>query len=149
MEIARSSRREHTVNLTPLIDVVFLLIVFFMLSTTFVVSESMELSLPSKGADASTSSDVWVLRVDADGNVNHGGDQWSISQFDRKLRQKLRDDVDQKILVLSEEGVSVQELINVLDIIYINGGKQVQMDHAAHSDIGSEVILDEESGEDG
>ena len=46
MKFARRVREEVEVNLTPLIDVVFLLLIFFMVSTTFTKETSLSLDLP-------------------------------------------------------------------------------------------------------
>ncbi len=128
MEIERSARRSNAVNLTPLIDVVFLLIVFFMLSTSFVVSESMELSLPSQGGKALVAKDVWVLRVSADGDIRDGADALSLQKLRGRVGERLKKTPDQNILLLAGEETSVQQLVSVLDMIYLAGGRQVQMD---------------------
>lgn len=47
MQFKRQSREEITVNLTPLIDVVFLLLIFFMVSTTFTKEARLTLNLPN------------------------------------------------------------------------------------------------------
>ena len=49
MDFERTSRRKLNLPLTPLIDVVFILIIFFMLTTSFMRIESLELLLPSAG----------------------------------------------------------------------------------------------------
>ena len=128
MEIERSVRRSNAVNLTPLIDIVFLLIVFFMLSTSFVVSESMELSLPSQGGNALVAKDVWVLRVLADGDTRDGADALPLQKLRARVGERLKDAPDQNILLLAGEDTTVQQLVSVLDAIYLAGGRQVQMD---------------------
>jgi biopolymer transport protein ExbD len=49
----RQSREEVSVNLTPLIDIVFLLLIFFMVSTTFTKENHLNISLPEASASAS------------------------------------------------------------------------------------------------
>lgn len=128
MEIPREPRRSQVVNLTPLIDVVFLLIVFFMLSTSFTVSESMELAIPAQDGKAIASDEVWVLRVLADDRIDDNGKSLALTDFNRELWAKLSADKQQKILVLAAKGVTVQQLVTVLDKIYLAGGRQVQID---------------------
>ncbi len=71
MDFERSHRRMNEINLTALIDIVFHLMVFVMLTTTFVVSESMELSLPSGHTKSVTAERVMRIHIGADG-VLHG-----------------------------------------------------------------------------
>jgi len=52
MKFARRNRAEVDVNLTPLIDVVFLLLIFFMVSTTFTKDTQLSIDLPEASGDA-------------------------------------------------------------------------------------------------
>ncbi len=52
MKFRRQSTQEVSVNLTPLIDVVFLLLIFFMVSTTFNKETRLEVNLPEASATA-------------------------------------------------------------------------------------------------
>lgn len=55
MNFKRQSKEEISVNLTPLIDVVFLLLIFFMVSTTFTKESRLEIELPeASGKQASS-----------------------------------------------------------------------------------------------
>jgi biopolymer transport protein ExbD len=49
----RQSKEELSVNLTPLIDIVFLLLIFFMVSTTFTKESQLSISLPEATSEAS------------------------------------------------------------------------------------------------
>ena len=51
MRFARRGKAEVDINLTPLIDVVFLLLIFFMVSTTFTKETHLSISLPEASAD--------------------------------------------------------------------------------------------------
>jgi biopolymer transport protein ExbD len=130
VEIARAPRRSQMVNLTPLIDVVFLLIVFFMLSTSFVVSESLELRIPSasNASGAVTPDDSWVLRVDGQGAVMDGDKTLSRSALRREVQRMQRQTPERAILVLASDATSVQQLVQVLDVIALAGGRKVLID---------------------
>ena len=65
----RTKRRSlATPDLTPLIDVVFLLLIFFMLVTTFDKYSGFKLELPKGGAVSQTSKDIYELVIDQDEN---------------------------------------------------------------------------------
>jgi len=57
---SRASRREATVELTPLIDVVFLLLIFFMVSTSFVQNHALDVDLPQANGDAQPNQDLFI-----------------------------------------------------------------------------------------
>ena len=52
MEFRRKRREGVTMDITPMVDMVFLLLTFFMLSTTFIVSPGIRINLPKASVDA-------------------------------------------------------------------------------------------------
>ena len=72
----RPYRRPHPdINLTPLIDVVFLLLIFFMLSTRFIDEGRLQLRLPEAGVvpEATEADDTVVIEVTAQGGYRVNG----------------------------------------------------------------------------
>ena len=69
MKFATPVTEEVSINLTPLIDIVFLLLIFFMVSTTFQRETELEIALPEASATAKGAEVVSavVLEIDSDG----------------------------------------------------------------------------------
>ncbi|MBU6950576.1 MULTISPECIES: ExbD/TolR family protein [unclassified Hahella] len=68
MKFRRQSREELSVNVTPLIDVVFLLLIFFMVSTTFTKESRLAVELPKSSGEASESlADQIEVVINKDG----------------------------------------------------------------------------------
>jgi len=68
MKFRRQNKEELSVNITPLIDVVFLLLIFFMVSTTFTKEAHLEVELP-KSSGAPVDADTAMIEV----VINHDG----------------------------------------------------------------------------
>ena len=131
MDFQRTSRRVHDINLTALIDIVFHLMVFVMLTTSFVVAESMELSLPSgKSSSAPASLNIMRIKILSDNTMQVDNQPMNAEQMNAALSARIASDADVKIAVLSTPGVSVQQLVTVLDAVYLTGGRNVQVDKA-------------------
>lgn len=128
MEFERRERFARHVDLTALVDIVFHLMVFFMLTTTFVVSESMELSLPSGTATTVSHSEITRIVVQRNGGLLIGSTPVTSEQLQSSLFALLGEHPETRIVILSTPGVSVQELIAVLDMVYFAGGRNVQVD---------------------
>ena len=62
-----AARREAGIEITPLIDVVFLLLIFFMVSSNFVQKQVVSVTLPESGAAVSSVSDAVEISLDAGG----------------------------------------------------------------------------------
>lgn len=147
MDIERNRRPVRNISLTPLIDVMFFLIVFFMMSTSFVMSKSMELNLPSQhgknkqSEGKASKDDAMLLRVQQDGAVTVAGKFYSLEALGPRLKEVLAAKPDQRFMILSTENVSVQQLVTVMDAIYLLGGKSVQIDRDGH-DVGFDVQIE-------
>jgi len=74
VKFRRRAQRDNSINLTPLIDVVFLLLIFFMVTTTFTRETRMLISLPEAEADAMASEQTTVeLMISKDGSYAVNG----------------------------------------------------------------------------
>ncbi|MAQ60488.1 MAG: biopolymer transporter ExbD [Gammaproteobacteria bacterium] len=62
-----AARREAGIEITPLIDVVFLLLIFFMVSSSFVQKQVISVTLPESGAAVANVSDTVEISLDAAG----------------------------------------------------------------------------------
>ena len=131
MDFERRRRAVSEINLTALIDIVFHLMVFVMLTTSFAVSESMELSLPSgKVAPANSAAAANIMRIQiiSDGSVLVDNQAMNLEQMNAALGNRVAADPETKIAIFTTAGVSVQQLISVMDAVYFTGGRNVQVD---------------------
>lgn len=131
MDIRRETRRARELNLTPLVDIILMLVIFFMISTSFVASESMELSLPSGKAEGG-GADITRILVLPDGDVLVNEKPMSGGALNSYLANLLAEDADAKIAIFTQPGVSVQQLVSVMDMVYLTGGRNVQVDKIEH-----------------
>lgn len=102
MDFERRRRLVSEINLTALIDIVFHLMVFVMLTTSFVVSESMELSLPSdKAAPATAAAQPSIMRIQiiSDGSVLVDNQAMSMEQLNNALVNRVAADPEEMALV--------------------------------------------------
>lgn len=127
MDFIRESRRARELNLTPLVDIILMLVIFFMISTSFVASESMELSLPSGKGDAASAGITRIL-ITPSGDTLVNQQPMDGNQLNAYLAQILAQDSKSKIAIFTTPGVSVQQLVSVMDMVYLTGGSNVQVD---------------------
>jgi biopolymer transport protein ExbD len=124
----RLRRKEQSVNnidVSPLIDMVFILLIFFMVTTTFVKDMKLDLDRPT--AASASLLDEKVIRVYIDGNREVFIDNqpikiWAIQS---KLRDLLRSSTSKAVLVVSDTDIPVESLIDVIDECKLSGAKDV------------------------
>jgi biopolymer transport protein ExbD len=130
MHFERTERRAKQVQLTALVDVVFQLVIFFMLTTSFVQIHSLELSLPGKksGGNAAEGATPILLDVASNGDLYWQRSLVHPTTLRARLSETMASDKAARVLVRSGESVSVQKLVSVLDQVYLAGVKNVAVD---------------------
>ena len=116
----RSQRKSETeINITPLIDVVFLLLIFFMVSTTFERESEIKITLPDASEEqVETKFDVVMVRIDANERI-YIDDQPLVNSQLSTIRTALRDHArelaDPSVVIRADAEVSHQSVIKVMD----------------------------------
>lgn len=119
MNFRPRGEEEVDVNLTPLIDVVFLLLIFFMVSTTFIRESEIELTLPEASAEVRENpQDTIEIAIDVNGRYFVNGNALINAQLNT-IRQALNDvrpaDVEPVVIISADANASHQAVVTVMD----------------------------------
>ena len=115
---------EIVMNLAPMIDVVFLLLIFFMVSTTFVQKEKeMGLDLPQaeSGEEAEITPDEIVINLMRDGRILVSGDELDRSALIEALTRIARRDPETPVTIRGDKEVFHEHVVAVMDACRIAG----------------------------
>lgn len=120
MKFKRQQRTEDFVNLTPLIDVVFLLLIFFMVSTTFTKETHLKVDLPEANGQVSVADNKALdILITTDGSYSVNG-QALINKQPETLRsalQKLSDgDNTRPLTITADANVAHQAVVTAMDV---------------------------------
>ncbi|MEQ8816268.1 MAG: biopolymer transporter ExbD [Thalassobaculum sp.] len=124
--IARLRRRHRLISLTPLIDVVFILLVFFMLASSFLDWRSIVLSAPSAGAASAAMEGTLLVEVRPRG-LRLSGRPLTLEALESRVRSRLADKPDQAIFVKPAAGVPLQRAVAVLDRLTAAGATRLSL----------------------
>lgn len=116
---------ETGVDLTPMIDMTFILLIFFMVSTTFV--KDLELDLERPGAQSATKASGQAIRVyiDRKGETYLDGQPVRSWVIQSRLRDLLGTSTRKAVLVVADAAVPAQQLIDVVDAARLAGAEDV------------------------
>ncbi|MDZ7789884.1 MAG: biopolymer transporter ExbD [Xanthomonadales bacterium] len=106
---------EQTVDISPLIDMVFILLIFFMVSTTFVKDMKLDLERPSASTSEQASTKAIRLYIDNSGDTFLDGQPIRVWIIQSKLRDMLQGAASQSVLVVTDNNVPAQKLVEVVD----------------------------------
>ena len=125
MRIRPKKQEVDNVDVSPLIDMVFILLIFFMVTTTFVKDMKLDINRPSAASASKADSKVVRVYIDNTSQVyidNQPVQLWAIQS---KLRDMLRTSSDKSVLVISDDTIPVETLIDVVDECRMSGAKDV------------------------
>ncbi|MFW6138168.1 MAG: ExbD/TolR family protein [Spirochaetota bacterium] len=130
MRFRRRLSTRTTVELIPLIDVVFQLIVFFMVSTTFILTPGISLLLPSSETAEPVAMTKLVVTVVSRQELYLNKERYnSIESIEKnlsKLSQQRKKEI-QTVVVEGDSGISYSLMIEVLDALRKNGFEGVNL----------------------
>lgn len=116
MKFVRANHEEPGVNLTPLIDVVFLLLIFFMVSTRFVDDRELPLELPpAANAQSAAAGEVIAVRVGADGAYRVAGESVGAGTLVASLRAQRAQYPQRALRVRADGDARHGAVVRVLD----------------------------------
>lgn len=119
MQFRRQKNQEVNVNLTPLIDVVFLLLIFFMVSTTFTRETHLSLDLPEASGEEQVTRVAQIdIVINANGNYAVNGRALVNNRLD-SLKQALQElsegRRDQPLIITADAKTPHQAVITAMD----------------------------------
>ncbi|WP_422007673.1 ExbD/TolR family protein [Pyruvatibacter mobilis] len=111
---SKLARRRSIISLTPLIDVVFILLVFFMLASSLQQYRSIPMGGPAETSGQPVLDELVVIIVHQD-HVEIGGDSMPLTSALKRLAPAQQQSASPRILLQPAPGVSFQRAVTVLD----------------------------------
>ena len=111
-------------NMSSMTDIVFLLLIFFMLSSTMVTTDALDINLPNAKGKTSNNQNV---SVSINKNLEYFIDKDPITEenLEARLIELLSGDDQKSIVLRAEQGVPIENAVAVMDIAYRNKFKIV------------------------
>lgn len=123
MQFRRKSRAEVAINLAPLIDVIFLLVIFFAVSTTFLETAGLQLELPESSSTATREVEDISVFLGADGELSFGDERVDEEQLRERLRSALSE-TERKVVVLrADTHTEHGAVVEIMDLIRESGAE--------------------------
>jgi biopolymer transport protein ExbD/biopolymer transport protein TolR len=114
------------INITPLVDVVLVLLIIFMV-TAPVLQSGIDVNVPKTRTVKEITEERLVITIDKSQRVFLGNDPININEIGSKLRQKIRDPQHQSIFVRSDEDVPFGAFATVMDAVKQAGIRNVSI----------------------
>lgn len=125
MRRQRRAAETKDIDISPLIDMVFILLIFFMVSTTFVKDMKIELERPGAASASRASSKALRVTIDPTGNIFIEGANVRPWMVQSRVRDFLKSSGGQSVLVVTDRRVPAERLVEVVDQCRLGGATEV------------------------
>ena len=115
--IRATRKRDAEINLTPLIDIVFILLIFFLITSTFVQDSGIKVDLPRANQSSSTEANHQiVVTVTADGRMVYEGEALSKDELQDKLTGLYKEKVEQVFIIEADSTTQHGIVVSIMDL---------------------------------
>ncbi|MDX1570994.1 MAG: biopolymer transporter ExbD [Xanthomonadales bacterium] len=125
MRYRQRKSEDRGIDISPLIDMVFILLIFFMVSTTFVKDMKVDIDRPQASSATTASTKAVRLYIDKGGEVYLNGDPVQVWVVQSRVRDLLKASTNKSVLVVTDEIVPSRRLIEVVDQARMAGAQDV------------------------
>ena len=128
----RSRRQSHletpsSIDIAPLIDVVFLLIIFFIVTTVFVRETGVEISKPRAASSEDLNKQAILIAVTSEGRVWYGGREIGADGVRPVVAALLEETPDTPVIIRADANASTEATVRVIDGAKLAGEASVSL----------------------
>jgi biopolymer transport protein ExbD len=109
------------INITPMVDVVLVLLVIMMVSATYIVSKSLKVELPKTSSPADSVPMVAAVVVTKDGTYFWGDQKIDEAALKAKLKEAAAKDADTSVIVSADKAALHGQVVHVVDLAKLEG----------------------------
>ena len=108
-------------NIAPLIDIVFLLLIFFMLASEFTDFKTIDMATPINSDQDIENSEPILVKLSSDGKIKIEEMSIDFSNLEKRIINLTKNQTDSKVIISTPEKTEINLLMKVMDIIRISG----------------------------
>ncbi|RLA32308.1 MAG: biopolymer transporter ExbD [Gammaproteobacteria bacterium] len=128
MRRRRRSESEAEINVTPLLDIVFIMLIFFIVTTSFVHEIGVEMNRSAnEPLTTEDESEIILVRIDNDGQIYIRNRQTDIRLVHANIESSLASMPDAAVVVAAARNSDAGLLVKVVDQARVAGAQQVSM----------------------
>ncbi|MBW2039262.1 MAG: biopolymer transporter ExbD [Deltaproteobacteria bacterium] len=125
IRLKKNAKNGAEVPLTPLIDMVFLLIIFFLLTTRFITEEGISVKLPQADSTTPQTQKEITVYVSKEGRVFIGNRELTLHQLHYELRSLIGTDRDKLVVIKADRNVILNKAVKVMDVAKTAGAARL------------------------
>jgi len=122
-----SNTKTEEINVSPLIDIVFILLIFFIVTTVFVEETGVEVRRPQAASATDLEKESILIAVTSDGKVVYSGNEIGVRGVRGVVRRLVKQDPEMPVIVQADRDASVELYTRVHDEAALGGATRINL----------------------
>lgn len=110
-----------SINMIPFIDISLVLLIIFLVTSSIIVQQSIEVNLPRAASGAESAPSTVGITVTADGSVYFNGEPTTMAALAGQMRREADADASVRAVISADRDVDYGVIIDVIDVVKLNG----------------------------
>ena len=115
------------INIGPLIDMVFILLIFFVITTNFTRQTGIDVTKPKAQTAQSQGQKVILVGISREGTIHAYGRQMSPERLQSLVQEEVMKKPDLSVVIVSDRQAELGKAVQVMDICSLAGAKKVSL----------------------
>ena len=125
MQLRNKPRKKVFINITSLIDVTFMMLLFFMITSTFLEQPGIKLELPAARTSANAEPQEYVLTVDKKGELFLNRQPLAMAELEAAIRKALPQMKDSALVLKADQEITHGLVVRIMDMARRGGIKKL------------------------
>lgn len=125
LKFSQKKRSSPTIKLTALIDIVFLLLIFFLLASNFVTQQGISIIVPEVESKDEKISTELVINIDSSGMLYFGNNLVDLEQLFKLLQSQIESLSIDTVIIQADRRVEYDSVIQAIDVAKLAGAKNL------------------------
>jgi biopolymer transport protein ExbD len=125
--VRKKQRKDVEIAITNLVDVVFVLLIFFVLTTTFTKETGVDISKPSAESSTQLAKQPVMIGISREGAIYVNERQVDLAMLQAILRREAAQDAEKSVVLVSDRNTDMGVIVDVMDECSLAGLKKVSV----------------------
>lgn len=113
----RAESNNAEADMTPMLDIVFILLIFFIVTTSFVKEEGLMVNRPKLNKSQNDSAPAMLIRITDNGSVTFNGERVDIERVPARIENFIATNNSNSVIVIPEFDTRHEDVVNVIDSV--------------------------------
>lgn len=115
------------VNVAPLLDMVFILLIFFVITTNFTRQTGLDVHKPSAQSAVYQGAKTILVGISPEGSIHIHGKQMGLDGLGQVISNEVQKQADASVVIIADKGAQVGRAVEVMDVCLLAGVKNVSV----------------------